>query len=65
MNPILEEIYSTIIPSAPYIIVAYALVWVALLAYMLIVMRGISRAEAQMRVLEETLEETRQKPSES
>ncbi len=65
MNPILEEIYSTIIPSAPYIIVAYALIWVALLAYMLIVMRGISRAEAQMRVLEETLEETRQKPSES
>lgn len=64
MNPILEEIYSTIIPSAPYIIVAYALIWVALLAYMLIVMRGISRAEAQMRVLEEALEETRQKPSE-
>ena len=31
MNPILADIYSTILPSAPYIIAAYALLWVALL----------------------------------
>ena len=33
MNPILADIYSTILPSAPYIIAAYALLWVALLVY--------------------------------
>ena len=30
MNPILADIYSTVIPSAPFVIAAYAIVWVAL-----------------------------------
>ena len=29
MNPILADIYSTILPSAPYIIAGSALLWVA------------------------------------
>ena len=40
MNPILADIYSTILPSAPYIIAAYALLWVALLVYVLMIFRG-------------------------
>ena len=59
MNPILAEIYSTIIPSAPYVIAAYALLWVALLVYVLVIQRGMRHAEAQMRVLEEELEDRR------
>lgn len=57
MNPVLAEIYSTIIPSAPYLIAAYALIWAALLIYVLIIMRGMKRAEKQMALLEETLSE--------
>ena len=57
MNPILVEIYSTVIPSAPYLIAAYALLWAALLAYVLMIMRGTKRAEAQMRLLEEAVAE--------
>ena len=57
MDPILVEIYSTIIPSAPYVIAAYALLWVAALVYVLIIARGISRAEKEMRILEEALED--------
>ena len=38
MNPILTEIYSTIVPSMPFIIGAYVLMWVALLVYVLIIM---------------------------
>lgn len=57
MNPVLTEIYSTIIPSAPYLIIAYALLWVALLAYVLIIARGTRRAEKQMRIIEEELKE--------
>ena len=56
MNPILEEIYSTILPSAPYIIAAYALVWLALLIYLFMIMRGTKKAQAEMKLLEETLE---------
>lgn len=55
MNAVLVEIYSTIIPSAPYVIAAYALVWVALLVYLLIIMRGQKKAEAQMALIEEAL----------
>lgn len=55
MNPILADIYSTILPSAPYVIAAYALLWVALLAYVLVIARGQKRAEAQLMLLEEAL----------
>lgn len=57
MNAVLLEIYSTIIPSAPYIIAAYALLWVALLVYVFIIMRGIKKTESQMLVLEEAIAE--------
>ena len=55
MNPILADIYSTVIPSAPFIIAAYALVWLALLVYVIIVVRGLKNTEAQMAVLEDAL----------
>lgn len=55
MNPILADIYSTILPSAPYIIAAYALLWVALLVYVLMVFRGTEKAIAQLTLLEEAV----------
>ena len=61
MNPILVEIYSTIVPSMPFIIGAYALMWVALLVYVLIIMVGHKKAEAQMAVLEEAIAEQQAK----
>ena len=57
MNAVLEEIYSTIIPSAPYVIAAYALVWLVLFVYVFVVVRGLKKTEAQMTVLEEQLSE--------
>lgn len=57
MNPVLAEIYSTILPSAPYVIAAYALIWLVLLVYVFIVVRGLKKTEAQMAVLEELLAE--------
>lgn len=57
MDPVLEEIYSTIIPSAPYVIAAYALVWLALFIYVMIIRRSTKRAEARIEVLEEALAE--------
>ena len=55
MNPILADMYSTVIPSAPFLIAAYALVWVVLLVYVIVVVRGLKKTEAQMAVLEEAL----------
>jgi CcmD family protein len=55
MNPILADMYSTVAPSAPFLIAAYALVWVALLVYVLVVVRGLKKTEAQMAALEESV----------
>lgn len=57
MDPILAEIYSTILPSAPYVIAAYALIWVALLVYVFMIMRGTKKATAQIVLLEEEVQE--------
>lgn len=57
MNPLLEEIYSTIIPSAPFLIAAYALIWLALMIYVFISLRGLKETQAQILALEEALEE--------
>ena len=61
MNPVLEEIYSTIIPSAPFLIAAYALLWAALLIYVLVSMFGMKKTEAQTAVLEEAVAELKAK----
>ncbi len=55
MNPILADIYSTVLPSAPFIIAAYAIVWLALLVYVAVVVRGLKKTEAQMALLEEAV----------
>jgi len=57
MNDVLADIYSTILPSAPYVIAAYALIWFALLVYVFVITRGIKKTEAQIVVLEEALAE--------
>lgn len=57
MNAILQDIYSTILPSAPYVIAAYALVWLAVFVYMFIISRGIKRAEKEMAAIEEALQD--------
>lgn len=56
MNALLQEIYSTIIPSAPYVIAAYALVWVALFVFLFAQYRRIGRAEQRLDVLEQAAE---------
>lgn len=57
MNSVLEEIYSTIMPAAPYVVIAYASVWLILLVYVIIVTVGFKKTERQMTILEEALEE--------
>ena len=61
MNPVLAEIYSTVIPSMPFIVAAYALLWAALLVYVLVSMRGMKKTEQQIAVLEEAVAELKAK----
>ncbi|MCL2339997.1 MAG: hypothetical protein FWC59_03785 [Actinomycetia bacterium] len=51
MDPILAEIYSTVMSAAPYVIAAYALIWLILLVFVLIVFSGQHRTERQLAAL--------------
>ena len=55
MNPVLADIYSTVIPSAPFVIAAYAILLVALFVYVVFVVRGLKKTEAQVALLEEAV----------
>ena len=57
MNPLLQEIYSTIIPSAPYIIVAYALMWLLLGVWLFAQYRKQNALAKQLMLLEEAMED--------
>lgn len=57
MNSVLEQIYSTILPSAPYVIAAYALMFLVLFVFVFMTVRGLKKTEREMRLIEERLEE--------
>lgn len=63
MDPILQEIYSTVVPSAPFLIAAYALLWAALLVYVIIMQRGLKNSEKRLDLVEAEL--ASKKPSDS
>ncbi len=48
------ELYRLVIADAPYVIAAYAVLWIALIVYITMVLRRMMRLEKEMAVLEET-----------
>lgn len=58
MDPILAEIYSTVFDAAPFVIAAYALMFLVLLVYVVYLVVKVSRAERKLEALEEHFEET-------
>ncbi len=60
MDSVLAEIYSTIIPSAPYLIAAYALIWLVLCAFIAMTFTKLARAEKKLALLEEQISESSQ-----
>lgn len=59
MNEILNSVYGAVLPSAPYVIAAYALIWIALFVFVVIVVRGFKKSESDIALLEERVEELR------
>jgi len=55
MDPVLQEIYRTVLDAAPYVIAAYALLWVGLGGYIFFVLRRLAGVEREIAVLEESL----------
>jgi DNA-binding Lrp family transcriptional regulator len=53
MDPTNKELYSLVLADAPYVIIAYSVLWAALIVYITTVLRRLMRMEKEMAVLEE------------
>lgn len=57
MDPILSEVYSAVLPAAPYVIAAYVGILLALFAFVLLLWRKSKRTEADIDALKRALED--------
>lgn len=55
MDPILAEVYSTVLPAAPFVIAAYVGIWVALFVYVFVLSRRAKRTREDIDALREAL----------
>ena len=55
MNEILLSVYGAVLPAAPFVIAAYALILLALFVYVAIVVRGLKKNERDIEALEEAV----------
>lgn len=57
MDPILSEVYSTVLPAAPYVIAAYIGIWLALFAFVLVLWRKSKRTADDVEAVKKALED--------
>jgi len=51
------------LPASPFVAAAYGFIWVAILTYVFVVARGLSRAEKEIQSLKARIESRGQTPS--
>ena len=56
MDPILAEVYSTVLPAAPFVLAAYVGIWLAIFVFVLMLWRKSKRTESDIDALERALE---------
>lgn len=57
MDPILSEVYSTVLPAAPYVLAAYVGILLTLFAFVFSLWRKPKRTEADIDALKRALED--------
>lgn len=55
MDPILAEVYSTVLPAAPFVVAAYVGIWVVLAVYVFVLSRRAKRTERDLDALKRAL----------
>jgi CcmD family protein len=53
MDPVLQQIYQLVVPSLPYVIAAYGILWLGLMAYVAVVFVRLGKLEKQLALVEE------------
>ena len=61
MDPILAEVYATVLPAAPYVFAAVGGSWVALFVYVLVLSRRSRRTAQDVAALTEALRNREQR----
>lgn len=59
MDPILSEVYSTVLPAAPYVLAAYIGIWLVLFISVLALWRKSKRTSEDIEALKQALEDRR------
>lgn len=55
IDPTNTELYRLVFADAPYVIGAYAVLWIALIVYVTMVLRRIMRIEKEIEILEDSV----------
>ena len=56
MDPILAEVYSTVLPAAPFVIAAYVGIWLVLFVFVLMLWRKSQRTRSDIDALKHALD---------
>ena len=56
MDPILAEVYSTVLPAAPFVIAAYVGIWLALFVFVLMLWRKSRHTRDDIDALKHALD---------
>lgn len=57
MDSILSEVYSTVLPAAPYVLAAYIGIWLVLFIFVLALWRKSRRTSEDIEALKQALED--------
>ena len=55
MDPVLAQIYQLVVPSLPYVIGAYGILWLGLMVYVGVTLSRVGRLEKQLALVEDAL----------
>ena len=55
MDPVLQQIYQLVEPSLPYVIGAYAALWLGLMVYVGVALSRVGKLEKHLALVEEAL----------
>ena len=54
MDPTNAELYKLVLPDAPFVVAAYGVLWIALIAYVTLVLSRLMKLEKEMHIVEES-----------
>jgi len=57
MDTILSEVYSTVLPAAPYVLAAYIGIWLVLFIFVLVLWRKSKHTSEDIEALKQALED--------